>query len=91
MAAALRAAAATSGVLRIMAPMISVRAEVDDLLALVAAVRADLMARGETDAAAYPAAVGIMIEVPAAALTVAELATGLDFVSIGTNDLTQYA
>lgn len=90
-AAVLRAAAATSGVLRIMAPMISVRAEVDDLLALVAEVRADLMARGETDAAAYPAAVGIMIEVPAAALTVAELATGLDFVSIGTNDLTQYA
>jgi phosphocarrier protein FPr len=90
-AAALRAAAATSGVLRIMAPMISVRAEVDDLLALVAAVRADLTARGETDAAAYPAAIGIMIEVPAAALTVADLATGLDFVSIGTNDLTQYA
>ena len=90
-AAALRAATATSGVLRIMAPMISVRTEVDDLLALVAAVRADLTARGETDAAAYPAAIGIMIEVPAAALTVAELATGLDFVSIGTNDLTQYA
>jgi phosphoenolpyruvate-protein kinase (PTS system EI component) len=71
--------------------MISVRTEVDDLLALVAAVRADLTARGETDAAAYPAAIGIMIEVPAAALTVADLATGLDFVSIGTNDLTQYA
>ena len=32
-----------------------------------------------------------MIEVPAAALTVADLAIGLDFVSIGTNDLTQYA
>jgi phosphoenolpyruvate-protein phosphotransferase len=90
-AAALRAAAATSGVLRIMAPMISVRAEVEDLLALVATVRADLKSRGETDAAEFPAAVGIMIEVPAAALTVPDLATGLDFVSIGTNDLTQYA
>ncbi len=32
-----------------------------------------------------------MIEVPAAALTAAELAAGLDFVSVGTNDLTQYA
>ena len=90
-AAALRAASATGGALRIMAPMISVRAEVDDLLGLITAVRADLAARGEVVAAAYPAAVGVMIEVPAAALTVAELAAGLDFVSVGTNDLTQYA
>jgi phosphocarrier protein FPr len=34
--------------------------------------------------------VGIMIEVPAAALRVGGLAKDLDFVSIGTNDLTQY-
>ncbi|MGA1353310.1 MAG: phosphoenolpyruvate--protein phosphotransferase, partial [Candidatus Limnocylindrus sp.] len=90
-AAALRAASATGGALRIMAPMISVRAEVDDLLALITAVRADLAGRGEVVAAAYPAAVGVMIEVPASALTVAEIAAGLDFVSVGTNDLTQYA
>lgn len=34
--------------------------------------------------------VGIMVEVPAAALRIASLTDGLDFVSIGTNDLTQY-
>ena len=89
-AAALRAAAATGGALRIMAPMISVRAEVDDLLALIKTVRTELRTRGEA-AAEYPAAIGVMIEVPAAALTAAELAAGLDFVSVGTNDLTQYA
>lgn len=71
--------------------MISVRAEVDDLLGLIKTVRADLSARGEVAAAEYPAAIGVMIEVPAAALTIAELAAGLDFVSVGTNDLTQYA
>jgi phosphoenolpyruvate-protein phosphotransferase len=34
--------------------------------------------------------VGVMIEVPAAALAVRRVAQGLDFVSIGTNDLAQY-
>ena len=34
--------------------------------------------------------VGIMVEVPAAALGIAHLAQGLDLVSIGSNDLVQY-
>jgi hypothetical protein len=90
-AASLVAAADTSIRLRLMAPMVTVRAEVDDLVELVRSVRASLLERGAVAAAEYPAEIGIMIEVPAAALTVATLAKGLDFVSIGTNDLTQYA
>ncbi len=69
-------------------PMISTLEEVQRLKKVVRRVRLALQREGVPHAEEMP--LGIMVEVPAAALCIEEMLHEIDFVSIGSNDLIQY-
>lgn len=79
--------AANHGPIRLMFPMVNQVEELDQIFQLITecqdALRKEEKAYGKLS-------YGIVVETPAAVLNLASMLPRLDFVSIGTNDLTQY-
>jgi phosphotransferase system enzyme I (PtsP) len=73
--------------LQIMLPMITDVAEVDEALRLINKAYKEVLDEGLK---IEKPPVGVMIEVPSAALQSREMAKRVDFLSVGSNDLTQY-
>ena len=76
------------GKVKVMIPMVSSVGEVISTKKLLAQARAELAAEGVEIAEELE--LGIMVEIPAAALHLDAFLPHIDFVSIGTNDLIQY-
>ena len=75
--------------LQISLPMISNMQELDTAISLINRAYSEVQSENTYFSIKKPA-LGLMVEVPAAAYQVMELGKKVDFISVGSNDLTQY-
>lgn len=80
--------AAAFGPVRVLVPMVTAREEVEAVRARLQALAQRL--REEGVPIGERVSFGVMVEVPAAALTLVDFADLIDFAAVGTNDLVQY-
>ena len=85
--AMLKANEGLEGELRIMLPMITSITEVQEAIALIERAHREVLEEGVN---VKEPQIGVMIEVPAAVYQAGRLARMVDFLAVGSNDLTQY-